>query len=85
MSRLKKWLEKATPAERDWLAKKAKTSVAYLRQLASGHRTASAKTAGDIETATEEKARTTKLPLVPRGDLSPACKTCPYYKKCPLK
>ena len=42
----------ATAKEKELLAKKVKTSVAYLRQLASGHRKAGLELAFEIEKAT---------------------------------
>lgn len=83
MKKLKQWLAQATAAEKEWLAKKTKTSLAYLRQIASGHRIASADIAGRIEDATEFKATssaTCNLPVIRRGELAPACRNCPYYK-----
>lgn len=53
MNQLHYWMKAATPKQRTLLAKKAKTSVAYLRQLASGHRKASMDMALRIEQATE--------------------------------
>jgi len=54
MNQLYYWMKDATPKQRIALAKKAKTSVAYLRQLASGFRKASMEMALRIEMATEQ-------------------------------
>lgn len=80
MKKLKLWLASANAADKAWLARKAKTSLAYLRQIASGHRIASADIAGRIEDATTAKAQTCSLPVIRRGELAPACRECPYYK-----
>jgi transcriptional regulator with XRE-family HTH domain len=53
MNQLYYWMKAATPKQQALLAKKAKTSVAYLRQLAYGHRNASMDMALRIEQATE--------------------------------
>lgn len=52
MNQLHYWMKAADAKQKALLAKKAKTSVAYLRQLASGHRKASMEMALRIETAT---------------------------------
>ena len=52
MNDLKHWMKLATAKEKELLAKKAGTSVAYLRQLASGHRKAGLELAFEIEKAT---------------------------------
>lgn len=54
MNQLYEWMKEADAKQKSLLAKKAKTSVAYLRQLASGHRKASMEMALRIETATEQ-------------------------------
>ncbi len=51
---LKAWLNKATPIERQDVATNAKTSVAYLWQLAGGHRQASASLAERVEKAVQQ-------------------------------
>lgn len=48
---LRKWLNDATDAERESLAKGARTSVAYLWQLAGGHRKASLELASRLQAA----------------------------------
>ena len=51
--KLSKWLKDHTEEERKALATDASTSVAYLYQLAGGHRTPSFKLAVAIERATK--------------------------------
>lgn len=53
MNQLYYWMQEATPKQREILARKAETSVAYLRQLASGYRKASMEMAMKIEIATK--------------------------------
>lgn len=48
---LREWLRGATENERDALAKGAGTSVAYLWQLAGGHRKASIELASRLQAA----------------------------------
>lgn len=50
---LKQWLNKASESERDAVAEKAGTTVAYLWQIAGSHREAGAKLARRISSATE--------------------------------
>lgn len=73
MNQLHFWMKQATPKQRVLLAKKAKTSVAYLRQLASGFRKASMEMALRIETATEQGMAKdfAELPYVKKEFLNP--------------
>lgn len=48
---LRDWLAKASTEQRETLAKEARTSVAYLWQLAGGHRKASLKLAKALQDA----------------------------------
>lgn len=77
MNSLKKWLSAATPKEKSKLAKLAKTSISYLRHLANGRRKITAEQAARIESATQ---KIEKVPNVLRGEISPTCAACPYYK-----
>ncbi len=52
---LRDWLAKASTEERESLAKEARTSVAYLWQLAGGHRRASLKLAKKLQDASGGK------------------------------
>ena len=79
MTAFKNWIDNATQSEIDKLAVLASTSPAYLRHIATGRREASAEMAGRIEKGTATISRE-GLPAVKRGDLSDACKSCPYYK-----
>lgn len=74
MNQLHYWMKQATPKQRTLLAKKAKTSVAYLRQLASGHRKASMEMALRIEKATETTKDFAEIPYVKRTFLNPQWK-----------
>lgn len=49
---IKEWLRLATDEERERVAREAHTSVAYLYQLAGGHRRASLELADRLRTAT---------------------------------
>lgn len=84
LTTLKEWMGLATTAEQVQLAELSFTSRSYLYSLASGLRTASAQTAGDIEKASKilRKSSKHRLPLLHRRDLCPACDTCPYANKC---
>lgn len=87
MNVLRKWLTKATPAERTALAKGAATTVGNLRQIAGGYR----QTAGIVKMS-PEMARLTEiaaerlrrknpeLPELPRTELCPACGRCEFAK-----
>ena len=50
-TQLREWLHGATEADRERLAKEASTSVAYLWQLAGGHRKASIELASRLQAA----------------------------------
>ncbi len=80
-STLKQWIISATAAEINNLAAAAGTSVAYLHQIASGHRRASACTAGAITDAANEIRRgDERLPVLRRSDLCEACGQCPHAR-----
>lgn len=69
---MKAWMEKATKDEQLTLAKEAKTSRAYLYQLATGHRQCGPRLAPRLERAAQAlHEKNPKLPLLPRE------KTCP--------
>ena len=70
MLTLAQWMKKATPEQRKLLAKKGKTSVAYLRQLASGHRKASMEMAFTIEQITATTPSFLKLDYVEKESLN---------------
>ena len=75
------WLTVATPAQRARLAKLAGTSVNYLYQLASGHRSARANLARDLELASKRVTATDpSLPILLRTDLCDACSRCEFAK-----
>lgn len=81
MSSLKQWIISATGDEIALLAKEAGTSKAYLHQIATGHRRASACSAGIIvDAANKVRAGNPRLPLLRRGDLCEACSACPHFQ-----
>lgn len=80
----KKWMAKATMAERVRLASLAKTTVGSLTQVAGGYRTAGKPSTGPelarrIEIASVRLARD-GLPALKREDLCAACGKCEYAK-----
>jgi len=77
-------MRSADPSEQELLAARVGTTRGMLFQYAGGHRKASALTAGKIEheTALMTKASKGRLPVVYRTDLSEACLTCQYARKC---
>lgn len=81
---LKLWMRTASPAERDRLAARVKTSRGNLEQYAGGFRQPSALRGAVIERATAEMHRTSKgrLPKVYRTDLVKACRQCEFAEKC---
>ena len=85
---MKQWLEAATMPEKADLARRAGTSVAYLRRIATERptyaRSPKAELAADIERVTREMHKETKgrLPEVLRVDIHPACRTCQYAERC---
>lgn len=81
------WLQIATDEQQQALANAARTSVAYLHQIAGGYRKASAATAGRIEDAIRDMRSNSvtlfiALPKVTRADLCDACVECPYLAPC---
>jgi DNA-binding transcriptional regulator YdaS (Cro superfamily) len=81
-TKLKAWMQAASTAQQDQLAKLAKTSRKTLYHLASGERNASAAKAIAIERAAGRVKGAVSLPLLRRGDLSPACAKCDYAQRC---
>ncbi len=80
-TQLKQWIIAATAEEIQDLAEMAGTSRAYLHQLATGHRQASACTAGAIaDAANTIRKKRSDLPLLARGDMCEACAGCPHYQ-----
>lgn len=86
---LKAWLNAATTAEREMLAKNAGTSVQYLSHLAVNDdklykREPKPALAAAIERETKAMARASKgrLPVVYRTDLVTACRQCEFARKC---
>lgn len=71
-SKFKKWVADLPINRKRSIADEAGTSVALLRQLASGHRGASSELAGRIESACDGE--------VLRGDINATCRNCQYYK-----
>jgi hypothetical protein len=72
--KLSVWLKANSPERREAVAAYAGTNVNYLYQLATKKKLQlKAQIAQRLETATRGDLRA--------GDLSPACRVCPYYKK----
>ena len=86
---MKAWLNAATTAERELLARNIGTSSQYLSHLAVNDdklykREPKPALAGAIERETKSMAKASKgrLPVVWRTDLVEACRNCEYAKKC---
>ena len=81
MDSLRRFMAAATTAQQEALARASSTSRSYLYALSSGTRTASADLAADIERGSKKLRRAhTRLPLVLRTDLCPACARCELVK-----
>ncbi len=74
------WLQLASVAEQEKLAKLANTTRATLHQLAGGHHIASAAKAAALEHASARMPE--HLPRLRRTDMCPACRVCEYAKRC---
>lgn len=92
-AKLKAWMAAATPKEQLEMARRAKTSRAYLYAIANSGRDASRadsakrrvspELAGRMEKASVAmREKNTKLPALLRPDLSPTCAGCEYAKRC---
>ena len=81
---LKVWMQTATTAEQEELARRAGTTRGMLYLVSSAHRQFSAELAGRIEEVTADMNRTSKgrLPKLYRTDLARACQVCAYAHKC---
>ena len=78
MNNFKIWLDNASGDQLEELAKRALTTSAYLRHIATDRREPSADMAGRIETALNKMG----IDSVTRADLNDACAECPYFKQC---
>lgn len=81
MNPIKRWLRASTAKERRRLARTARTSVGLLKQIAGGHRRASATLAMRLERAAG-KLNNPKLPPLLREELALACRKCEFARKC---
>lgn len=88
ITQLKAWLNAATSAEREALAKAVSTSVQYLSHVAVNEdkaykREPKIPLAAGIERETARMAKQSKgrLPVVLRTDLIEGCRACPYAQK----
>ena len=86
---MKAWLNAATLAERELLAKNAGTSAQYIAHLAVNDdklykREPKPTLAAAIERETKAMAKASKgrLPIVWRTDLVTACRQCEFARKC---
>lgn len=89
MNALARWMETASLAETKRLAKKAKTTVGTLRQIAGAYRKTdvTADLASRIDRASLKVMQHGSVPkgvliLIPRESLSNACKACEFAKRC---
>lgn len=92
-AKLKVWMAAASPKEQGEMAKRAKTSRAYMYAIANSGRDASRadsakrrvspELAGRMERASITlREKNPKLPALLRPDLSPTCAGCEYAKRC---
>lgn len=86
---MKAWLNAATTAERELLAKNTGTSAQYLSHIAVNDdklykREPKPALAAAIERETKAMAKASKgrLPVVLRTDLVTACRNCEFAQKC---
>ena len=86
---LKSWLNAATGAEREMLAKRCNTSAQYLAHIAVNDDKAYKRepkialaAAIERETKAMHKASKGRLPVVLRTDLIEGCRQCQYARKC---
>lgn len=86
MNALQKWLAAATPEEKQALAKHAGSSYGALRQAAGSYKTGGKLSLtpefADRIIAAADYIHRRGLPILHKGDLSPACRTCKFYKQC---
>lgn len=89
MNKLKLWMQAASTAEQEDLAKRVSTSRAYLYHLAADagspyRREPKPILAAQIERETVRMAAKTagRLPIVYRTDLVSACHQCEFARKC---
>lgn len=78
------WMRLASADEQEQMAQMADTSRGQLYQVATGQRQFSAEKAGLIEAASHAMNRSSKgrLPVIYRSDLSSACASCDYARRC---
>jgi tryptophan synthase alpha subunit len=82
MNKINRWMRAATTAQQEQLAKLAYTSRKAIYNIAEGVRGVSAAKAIVFEKAIRRVTGWRKLPVVTRGDLCAACKTCEYARRC---
>lgn len=79
---LKEWIQQAPYKSLVELSKLTSTHIGSLYNIAKGSRVASSEYALKIEAATRKmNKKDENIPIVKCGDVSPACKKCPYYNK----
>lgn len=80
---MKRFMDAATPEEKDRLAELAKTTKGQLYQLVGGHRNCGPDLAKRIELGADKlRAKNPALPPLSRLDLCAACRACEYAKAC---
>lgn len=87
MSKIRDWMQRASTKEQQELARRAKTSRAYLYVLSNSQgnytREARPALAARIEKGTlAMRDKNAKLPPVMRTDLNTDCRNCEFAKKC---
>lgn len=87
--KLKTWMHAASTKEQQELARRAKTTRAYLYVLANStsehSREARPSLAARIERAVVAmREKNAKLPVVTRTDLNTDCRNCEYAKACAI-
>lgn len=78
---VRKWLHRATPAQKKALAKAAKTSMGQLKHLGSGRRGASAEMAQKLAAAS--RTLHVRSLYLDQRDICKACGVCPLVEQRP--
>jgi hypothetical protein len=83
VQKFKAWMMLSDTAAKKKLAAAANLPMTYLYALLSGKRIASPELAARIEKASGKiNKKSSNYPSLDRGDLSPVCGACEFYKKC---
>lgn len=80
---MKRFMDAASPEEKDRLAQLAQTTKGQLYQLVGGHRNCGPDLAARIERgAAQLRAENPALPPLSRMDLCAACRACEFARAC---